>query len=128
LDDIARLIGSRIADLRKRLGMTQGELGKAIGDVTQTTIYRIEKGQSWPQQDNLEAILRALKVSPREFFADAAVTETATGPKAELLALIRSVDDEAELEVLLSSCRSLLSAIRGATQSGERRRKPKQVP
>jgi hypothetical protein len=73
----------------------------------------------------LEAIARGFKVPVAELLR---VEESANPTRTELLSLIRSVDDEAELEVLLSSCRSLLSAIRGATQSGERLRKPKQVP
>ena len=57
-------IGERIADLRTRRGMTQVELGEAIGE-TKQTIYKYEHGiiSNIPLQ-NIEKIAKALRCPP----------------------------------------------------------------
>ena len=57
-------IGERIAALRTRRGMTQVELGEAIGE-TKQTIYKYEHGiiSNIPLQ-NIEKIAKALRCPP----------------------------------------------------------------
>lgn len=57
-------IGDRIADLRIRRGMTQSELGDAIGESKQT-IYKYERGiiANIPLA-KIEAIAKALRCPP----------------------------------------------------------------
>lgn len=102
--------------------MTQAELGKAIGDVTQTTIYRIEKGQSWPQEQNLTAILRVLQISPYELFSvpqDEGFSES----RRELLDFIRRVD-ESKINALYGAVTQVsdtLDKIRDVARTEKRR-------
>lgn len=53
--------GRRIKEARERAGMTQEELGKAIG-VTGVTIMRYERGQRQPRFKQMERIADALDV------------------------------------------------------------------
>lgn len=59
-----KTIGERIKDLRKGRGLTQGDVGKAVG-VTQEAISKLErtKGQI-PMSDNLQALARFFDVDP----------------------------------------------------------------
>lgn len=56
-------VGDRIRQLREYSGMSQGELGDAIG-VDATRIVQYELGYRRPKFDRVEAIARVLGVSP----------------------------------------------------------------
>ena len=57
-------IGQRIADLRKRQGMTQEELALRIGYKTKSAINKIELGGRELKQKKIAEIARALGVTP----------------------------------------------------------------
>lgn len=57
-------LGRRIADLRKRLGMTQEELAHRIGYRSKSAINKIELGDRDLPQKKIADIARALGVSP----------------------------------------------------------------
>jgi transcriptional regulator with XRE-family HTH domain len=54
---------ARLAEARRRAGLSQNALAKAAG-LSQPTILRLEEGASFPALDTLERIARALDVSP----------------------------------------------------------------
>ena len=101
-------IGERIAELRLQRGMTQSELGEAVGESKQT-IYKYERGiiANIPLA-KVEAIAKALRCPP------AALTgweESAAAP-----------DDDAELMEYLEYLRTrpevrmLMRTVKGATK------------
>ena len=57
-------LGQRVADLRKRLGMTQEELAHRIGYKSKSAINKIELGGRDLPQKKIADIARALGVSP----------------------------------------------------------------
>jgi transcriptional regulator with XRE-family HTH domain len=59
--EIEKLLGSRIAEIRKQQGLTQFELASLIG-VAIETISRLERGVSIPSLKTLENIGNALNV------------------------------------------------------------------
>lgn len=65
---IEMVIGKRIREARKTLGLTQAALGKKSGLAT-STICDIEKGRSKPSLDSLERIATALGVTPSFFLS-----------------------------------------------------------
>jgi transcriptional regulator with XRE-family HTH domain len=65
--EIEKLLGSRIAEIRKRQGLTQFELASLIG-VAFETISRLERGVSIPSLKTVETISNVLNVSLRELF------------------------------------------------------------
>lgn len=60
------ILGSTIAQLREKKGWTQGELGRMVG-MTQSSISRIEKGQSSPDANQVRVIARAFGMSATDF-------------------------------------------------------------
>ena len=63
-------LGRAVRIHRERMGMTQLELGEAVGRSLQA-IGAIERGQSLPALETLEAIARALQTPLRAFFPPA---------------------------------------------------------
>lgn len=65
----AQSLGAIIRDERKKLGLTQIELGKMTG-LGQTTLSLVEKGKSTVQLQTILVLLAALKlnlqIGPRE--------------------------------------------------------------
>lgn len=57
-------IGQRIADERKRLGMTQEELAHKVGYQTKSAINKIEMGLREVPQKKIAAFASALGVTP----------------------------------------------------------------
>ena len=71
------LTGKRLAQLRKRAGLTQQELAVAAG-LYFTTISRIERGEHQPHMDTLQALATALNVSTADLLADPEPEEATT--------------------------------------------------
>ena len=55
-------LGQKIADARKRRGLTQGDLAKAVG-VTAQAVSKWERGNSCPDIAILDEVARALSIS-----------------------------------------------------------------
>jgi transcriptional regulator with XRE-family HTH domain len=60
-------LGRAVRLHRERMGLTQLQLGEAIGRSVQA-VGNIERGRSLPGLDTLEAIAEALQTPLREFF------------------------------------------------------------
>lgn len=60
-------LGKRVRELRKKLGVSQDELGYLAG-LHRTYIGSIERGEQNVSVDNIHRLAKALKVSPDELF------------------------------------------------------------
>lgn len=65
---IEELLGSQIANIRKRRNLTQAQLAESVNVATET-ISRIERGISIPSVKTLEKISHALQTPLTDFFA-----------------------------------------------------------
>ena len=63
-------LGQRIRERREALGLSQQELADEVGVRWARTIARWEGGQSFPQDDNLERLPGALKMTSDELVGD----------------------------------------------------------
>ena len=59
------ILGERIRAVRKKKGLTQTELGNAVG-VEIKTIHRWEKGERTPRVEELKRLAKALNVDVNE--------------------------------------------------------------
>ena len=60
-------LGKRIKELRKEKGLTQENLAELIG-IEPPNISKLEKGNHFPQPENIEKIATALNVSVKSLF------------------------------------------------------------
>lgn len=65
--DIIILVGKRVKDLRKKLGISQEELAD-IAELDRTYITSVERGRRNVSIVNIEKLATALKVTLKEFF------------------------------------------------------------
>ena len=94
-------IGQRIADVRKRLGMTQEELAHRVGYQTKSAINKIEMGLREVPQKKIAAFATALGVTPGQLMGWEESPEELGALAAEVLlnpALLRLVQLYTELE------------------------------
>ncbi len=64
-----KILGSRIAELRKAKNLTQAELSELIG-ITPTTLTNIELGKRFLSAPTLDKIKKALNVNYKDLFKD----------------------------------------------------------
>ena len=98
-------IGERIADLRLRRGLTQSELGEAIGE-TKQTIYKYEHGivANIPLS-KVEAIAKVLRCPPSALtgWEDSQIPEEdLTDADMRLLKWFRSLPPEKQRAILIA--------------------------
>jgi transcriptional regulator with XRE-family HTH domain len=67
LDETIRIIARRIADARKKRGLTQAQLGEKIG-ASQSFVFEIEQAASNMMLRTLLRMARGLELDPRELF------------------------------------------------------------
>lgn len=82
-DNLDREIGKRLRAARKRSGLSQSELGQAIG-VTFQQVQKYERGTNRVSSSTLILISRVLKASPLELLGVTLGIEGAPGPSASL--------------------------------------------
>lgn len=66
--DIRLLVGKRVKELRKNMGISQEELADMVG-LDRTYITSVERGKRNISIVNVEKLAKALQVSLAEFFA-----------------------------------------------------------
>ncbi|PPQ47521.1 transcriptional regulator [Paenibacillus peoriae] len=67
MTDLAELIGVRIRQVRKSRGLTQEQLGERA-QLQSTYIGGVERGERNISIETLEKLIKALEMSPSEFF------------------------------------------------------------
>lgn len=89
--------GSRIAEARKRNGMTQRELAVKL-DVTDKAVSKWECGKGFPEITLLPKLSRVLGIKPEELLTDKSVLAEGVRSKTQAgETLIESVDPQVEL-------------------------------
>lgn len=68
MDDIKKLLGKRIRELRKRHGYTQEKLAEVIG-IEPRNLLRIENAQTFPRVCTLQKLMEVFECSPNELFS-----------------------------------------------------------
>ena len=66
-DEVIKIISRRLADTRKKRGLTQAQLGEKAG-VRQSYIFELEQGSSSMTLRTLIRMARVLEIDPRELF------------------------------------------------------------
>ena len=82
------VVGNRIRELRRRMGMTQAEL--AGSDFTKSFISQVEKGQTRPSLRSLQIIAERLNQPISYFLSDEEVSPASSSEAERLLAVARS--------------------------------------
>ena len=93
------LVGQKIRQIRKERGLTQAELAHRIG-VQQSDLCRMENGEYKVALDTLFRVLGVFGMAIGEFFRDETPPVTPTDREAEILRLVRTLDDEGQQDVL----------------------------
>ena len=65
--NIKKLLGKKIQKIRKTRGITQEKLAELV-ELDTSSISHIENGKYYPSAENLEKILKVLKITPSELF------------------------------------------------------------
>lgn len=86
------IVGGIIAQVRDRQGVRQEDLAKAMG-ITQTTLSRIETGQSNVSVEHLRLVAHHLGVRPNQILADADTNETLLLNQGMTVMLTRGTQD-----------------------------------
>lgn len=89
---LKEIIGANIKAQRKRLGISQDELGERV-DLSVTSIGLIERGVTWPDYGNLVAIANALGCDERALIATDPVPVVSQGIPRDLLAKLADADE-----------------------------------
>jgi transcriptional regulator with XRE-family HTH domain len=85
IDPVDLHVGSRVRSRRRQLGLSQTELGAAIGIAFQQ-IQKYEKGTTRISSSRLHQIAEVLKVAPAYFFEDPLATIAINRGKADVSA------------------------------------------
>lgn len=104
--DIEKIVGENIRKYRKMRGMTQQQLGDAIG-VRDNTISQYEKGRNAPEQNRIYAIAEVLNVSVGDFFPETTTSKEESFVKALMLSEGLSDQDREYLQSLIEKAHSL---------------------
>lgn len=67
MSDIKKLIGLRIKELRKHLGLSQEALAE-LANLDPTTLSNIENGKNYPSAETIEKLSIAFKIQPYQLF------------------------------------------------------------
>jgi len=103
IDEVIKVISRRLADTRKKRGLTQAQLGEKAG-VRQSYIFELEQGSSSMTLRTLIRMARVLEVDPRELFPGGA-SAPVTAAEIEFLAgaldrLAKAIEDRVAYEKL----------------------------
>ena len=90
--------GAKLRDLRRKAGVTQQELGGAVG-VTAGTISTYECGRAYPQKKTLAALAAYFGVAPGHLVPQEMVVSVYED-EAELIARYRALDGQGRQELL----------------------------
>lgn len=93
------LVGNKIRQLRKERSLTQAELATRIG-VQQSDLCRMETGEYKVSLDTLFKILGVFGLAIGEFFRDESAIPSPTEREAEIIRILRGLDDATQHEIL----------------------------
>lgn len=64
---IKKLLGKRLQEIRKSKKLTQEQVAELI-DIETVSLSNIENGKYFPSAENLDKLLKVLKINPNEIF------------------------------------------------------------
>ncbi len=67
MEDIKRLLGKRIKEIRKKRGLTQEKLAE-LSEIEIPSLSNIENGKNYPNHITLDKISKALNIRPFELY------------------------------------------------------------
>ena len=94
------MIGSRIAKLRKKAGLTQERFAEAIGK-SRSALIKIENDETMPKADTLIDICLALNISPEIILFD---EKQKTDPYSEFAERANRLDQDLQTQFYEHSC------------------------
>lgn len=106
---ILKILGKRIAHLRKQKGMNQEDFADASGKMI-NTISNIERGLSDPKVTTLMSISKALNISIEELFSENKQKQTAEELPDNIFTIIQILkkQDDKTLKVIKKQIEALL--------------------
>ncbi len=119
LSDIKHHVGSKIRLYRERGKLSQETLGLDVG-LTKQAIWLIERGDSWPEFQNLVAIAQRLGVKVEAFFAGvdhAPISPTPEEALAVLSEIVQARKAPARIGGLDAPSKELLEAFQRADET-----------
>lgn len=108
-NQILKILGKRIATLRKQKGMSQEEFADISGKMI-NTISNIERGLSDPKVTTLMSISQALGISIDELFSKSAQKQTSEELSTNISAILQILkkQDDKTLKVIQKQIEALL--------------------
>ena len=82
MDDIRQDLGARIRQLRKERKQSQDELAHEA-NVAKNTISDVERGETWPNIETLQAIAGGLGTTVRDLFVIVSALKNASPERSE---------------------------------------------
>lgn len=106
---ILKVLGKRIANLRKQKGMNQEEFADVSGKMI-NTISNIERGLSDPKVTTLMSISKALNISIEELFSETKQEQPAEELPSNIFAILQILkkQDDKTLKVIQKQIEALL--------------------
>lgn len=111
--EVKRVIGKRVAQLRREKGLSQAQLAETMG-VAIESISRIERSERNMSIDMLENLCDALQISVKDFFEIKTPSRTETPMErdiAKVVALLRS-KKPSEVKFAYKVLKDILSEIK----------------
>lgn len=109
---ILKVLGKRIANLRKQKGMNQEEFADVSGKMI-NTISNIERGLSDPKVTTLMSIAKALNISMEELFSENKQEQASKVLPQNIVAIIQILQrqDDKTLKVIQKQIEALLELV-----------------
>lgn len=115
MDELDRLVGSRIRELRTRAGLSQEKLGE-LADLHFSYIGQIERGEKSPSLRSVVQISRALGVSAAVLLAAEPIPEGIEALVQQFRSLAE-VHDEEDMSLCLETSRRVLQHCRSLREA-----------
>lgn len=99
--EVEKLLGKRVAELRRERGISQALLSELI-NVAPETISRLERGVNIPSIATLEDIAESLKVSLKDFFDFKVPLKKQSPSERELARVVALLSNKKAEEITLA--------------------------
>jgi len=83
-DNMKKLLGKRIKEIRNKRGLTQERLAELV-EINTPNISYIENGKFYPSYETFVGLVNALEIEPQELFAFDNMTKTPDELKNEMM-------------------------------------------
>lgn len=84
-DNMKKLLGKRIKEIRNKRGLTQEKLAELV-EINTPNISYIENGKFYPSYETFVGLVNALEIEPCELFAFDTMVKTPQELKNEMIA------------------------------------------